>query len=123
VKLQFQPDGWHSVTPRLFTPDVEGLVAFLRSTFDAQGQNHPGRPAEIRIGDSIVMVSDGGGLREASRSFLYVYVENTDETYLRALDAGANAIEPPSETSYGDRRATVKDDWGNTWQIATCKRL
>ena len=75
----------------------------------------------MRIGDSIVMVSDGAGLREASPAFLYVYVENTDETYRRALDSGAYSIEPPTDMPYGDRRATVRDVWGNMWQIATYK--
>ncbi|MGH3579353.1 MAG: VOC family protein, partial [Mycobacterium sp.] len=73
----------------------------------------------MRIGDSIVMVSDGGGMREASLTFLYVYVENTDETYRRAIDAGARSIEEPADMPYGDRRAMVQDQWGNTWQIAT----
>jgi len=115
----FKPDGWRSVTPRLLTPDVEGTVAFLRAVFDARGDLNAGRPSEILIGDSIVMVSDGGGVREAMPSFLYVYVEDTEATYRRAIDAGAETLEPPTDMSYGDRRAMVKDPWGNTWQIAT----
>jgi PhnB protein len=116
---QFKPDGWHSVTPRLLTPDVEGMVAFLRAVFDARGDLNAGRPCEMLIGDSIVMVSDGGGVREATPSFLYVYVEDTDGAYGRAVAAGAETLEPPTLMPYGDRRATVKDHWGNTWQIAT----
>jgi PhnB protein len=116
---QFKPDGWRSVTPRLLTPDVEGTVAFLRSVFDARGELNADRPTELLIGDSIVMVSHGGGVREAMPTFLYVYVEDADATYGRATDAGAETIEPPTDTPYGDRRATVKDRWGNTWQIAT----
>ena len=116
---RFRPEGWPTVTPRLFTRDVGGLVAFLRSTFEASGEVHPDRPAEMRIGDSIVMVGDGGGQRAASSAFLYVYVSDADETYRRALAAGARSIEAPTETPYGDRRATVEDPWGNTWQIAT----
>ncbi|HYD45797.1 MAG TPA: VOC family protein, partial [Phenylobacterium sp.] len=49
----------------------------------------------------------------------YVYVPDTDATYQRALEAGARVIEPPSDMPYGDRRATLQDPWGNTWQIAT----
>jgi len=119
MSSQFQPDGWPTVTPRLFTRDVDGMVGFLRSTFDASGEPHPGRPAEMRIGDSIVMVSDGGGPREASAAFLYVYVSDADEIYRRAIEAGARSIEAPIQMPYGDRRATVEDPWGNTWQIAT----
>jgi uncharacterized glyoxalase superfamily protein PhnB len=48
-----------------------------------------------------------------------VYVEDADETYRLAVDAGAALLEKPMDTPYGDRRATVLDSWGNTWQIAT----
>ena len=63
--------------------------------------------------------SDGGGAREAMPAFLYVYVENADESYQRAIAAGALSIERPADMPYGDRRATVRDSWGNVWQIAT----
>lgn len=115
----FQPDGWRSVTPRLITDDVEGLVQFLRSVFAAHRGGHAGAPAEVQIGDSMVMVSDGGGMRAAATAFLYVYVEDTDATYGRAIESGALSIEAPADMPYGDRRATVEDSWGNTWQIAT----
>jgi uncharacterized glyoxalase superfamily protein PhnB len=118
---KFQPTGWSTVTPRIVTDDVDGLVQFLRSVFDARGERHAGRPAEIRIGDSIILVSDGGGLREMMPAFLYVYVQNADSTYQHAVAAGAEAIEEPTDMPYGDRRATVRDSWGNTWQIATRK--
>ncbi|MBP2426773.1 VOC family protein [Bradyrhizobium elkanii] len=65
------------------------------------------------------LISDGGGAREAMPTFLYVYVENADEAYRRAIAAGAESIEPPADTPYGDRRATVRDSWANVWQIAT----
>ena len=116
---QFRPDGWHSVTPRIFTPDVAGLVRFLRTVFDAEGDVRSGAPSEIRIGDSIIMISDGGGLRAIQPAFLYVYVENADAVYRRAMAAGARSIEEPLDTPYGDRRATVEDPWGNGWQVAT----
>ena len=119
---KFQPDGWHTVTPRIIAPEPERLVAFIKDVFRASGEFHPGRPAEIRIGDSMVMVSDGGGLRDPVQAFLYVYVEDTDSTYERAIAANAISMEAPSDMPYGDRRAMVKDRWGNIWQIATHKR-
>ena len=67
----------------------------------------------------MILVSDGGGVREPRKTFLYVYVENTDKTYRRALEAGALTIEKPVDMPYGDRRAMVEDPWGNIWQIAT----
>jgi uncharacterized glyoxalase superfamily protein PhnB len=115
----FQPDGWHTVTPRIIVPDPEGLVRFVKRVFYAEGEFRAARPAEIRIGDSVVMISSGDGLRESMPAFLYVYVDDTDSTYQRAIGAGAISLEEPADMPYGDRRAMVKDAWGNTWQIAT----
>jgi PhnB protein len=119
METHFKPSGWPTVVPRLLTSDVGGLVEFLRATFGARGEVMPGRPAEMWIGDAVVLVSDGGGVREASPTFLYVYVEDADETFALALVAGAAAVEAPADMPWGDRRATVKDGWGNTWQLAT----
>lgn len=119
---KFQPDGWHTVTPRIFVRNPEALIGFIKDIFHASGEFRPGRPAEIRIGDSVVMVSDGAGVREPTGAFLYVYVEDADSTYRRAIAANALSIEEPADMPYGDRRATVKDSWGNTWQIATHNR-
>jgi PhnB protein len=91
----------------------------MKAVFDSTGELHPGRPAEIRIGGSVVMASDGDGIRDAATAFLYVYVEDADATYARALAHGAVSVEAPSDMPYGDRRATIEDPWGNTWQIAT----
>lgn len=117
----FQPDGRHTVTPRIITPDPAGLVAFVKTVFGAGGEHHTDAPSEVALGDSTIMISDGGGLRTATPGFLYVYVEDVDATYRRAIDAGAVSIEAPLETPYGDRRATIRDAWGDTWQIATHK--
>ena len=116
---KFKPDGWRTVTPRIVTKDVAGLVGFLKEVFGGEGALRAGAPTEIKIGDSIVMISDGGGERETIPAFLYVYLENADEAYGRAMNAGAASIENPSDMPYGDRRATVRDPWGNLWQIAT----
>jgi uncharacterized glyoxalase superfamily protein PhnB len=96
------------------------LVEFLKSVFSAIGEYRTAAPAEMKIGDSIVMVSGEGG-REVIPAFLYVYVEDADEVYRRAVGAGAMSIEEPRDTPYGDRRAMVRDAWGNRWQIATCR--
>jgi PhnB protein len=118
---KLRPDGWHTVTPRIVVREPEKLLAFVKYVFQARGDFNPGRPAEVRIGDSVVMISDGGTLRDPFPAFLYVYVEDTDSTYERAIEANAVSIEEPSDMPYGDRRAMVKDGWGNIWQIATYK--
>ena len=114
----FTPEGWHTVTPRIVVHDAEQLVVFLKQVFGAIGEYQQTRPSEVRIGDSIIMISDAG-IRSPMTAFLYVYVDDTDATYLRAIDAGARSIEEPSDMPYGDRRCMVEDKWGNTWQIAT----
>jgi len=112
------PPGWHSVTPRLVVQGAAGLIRFLRQTFDATGDVQCDRPSEIGIGDSVIMISEAG-LREPMPAFLYVYVDDVDATYRRALNAGATSVEEPLDLPYGDRRGTVRDAWGNLWQIAT----
>ena len=67
------------------------------------------------------MVTDATVVREAMPAFLYLYIEDSDGAYRRALAAGAISLEAPADMFYGDRRATVKDPFGNIWQIATHK--
>jgi uncharacterized glyoxalase superfamily protein PhnB len=116
------PHGWHSLTPRIVVNDVAGMVDFLRTAFHATGEASTDRPAIMRIGDSLVMIS-AVGPRAASPAFLYLYVEDADSTYHRALAAGARSLEELADTPYGDRRAMVEDRWGTVWQIATHHRV
>jgi uncharacterized glyoxalase superfamily protein PhnB len=80
--------------------DTVGAVRFLRSVFDGEGEVHVDRPAEIRIGDSLGMVSSAGE-RELFPAFLYVYVADADASYARAVAAGAVTVEEPLDTPYG----------------------
>ena len=114
------PAGWHSVTPRVVVEDAAGLVEFLKRVFGATGELHAVEPSQIRIGDSLLMVSPAGA-REIFPAFLYVYVEDADATFQRALAAGAVSLENVWDTPYGDRRGMVRDPWGNVWQVATRK--
>jgi PhnB protein len=111
------PEGWHTITPRIVVHDAKLLVEFLRQVFDATGDYLDTRPSVIRIGDSLLMISDAG-IRSPMTSFLYVYVDDVDRIYRRAVDAGARVLEEPLDTPYGDRRCMVEDKWSNTWQIA-----
>jgi predicted enzyme related to lactoylglutathione lyase len=110
---------WPALIPRIVTPDDDALVAFVKHVFHATGDPQPGRPTELWIGESVLIISDGGGERAPSAAFLYVYVPDADATYARAIAAGARSLEAPQDMPYGDRRAMVEDRWGNTWQIAT----
>lgn len=111
------PSGYHSVTPRMIVDDVDATVAFLRACFGATGESVPGRPAEMRIGDSMIMVSEVGE-REAFPALLYVYVNDADATYHRGLAAGADSVEQPQDVPWGDRRAIIADRFGNVYQVA-----
>lgn len=109
--------GYRSVTPRVVVDDVLAQVDFLRQVFDATGDVDPGRPTEVRIGDSLLMISSSAE-RAVFPAFLYVYVDDADAAFKRAVSAGASAIEEPVDTPYGDRRAMVRDPFGNVFQIA-----
>ncbi len=115
----YKPADRPAVVPRLFTKDVEGLVVFLKAAFGAKGRIILDRPTELVIGDSVIMVADGGGARKPTSSAFYIYVLDADKVWARALKAGAKNYAEPEDTPWGDRRAIVNDPWGNHWQIAT----
>jgi uncharacterized glyoxalase superfamily protein PhnB len=110
-------DGYRSVTPRIVVDDVAAQVDFLREVFGATADIEAGRPVEVHLGDSLVMVSSGAE-RAMFSAFLYVYVDDADAAFRRAVTAGATVIEEPLDTPYGDRRAMVRDPFGNLFQIA-----
>jgi PhnB protein len=111
------PDGYHSLTTRIVVADLAAQVQFLRDVFDASGDVVEGRPVELRIGDSLLMVTEAGE-RDLFPAFLYVYVDDADATYERAIAAGASIIEAPLDTPYGDRRAMMRDPFGNLFHVA-----
>jgi PhnB protein len=106
------------VVPRIVVDGAEELVAFVKRVFGATGDYLSDRPSFLTIGNTMVMVSDAD-VRAVMPAFLYVYVADADDTYRRAVAAGATSLEEPFDTPYGDRRGMVEDAWGNTWQIAT----
>ena len=119
------PEGYRSVTPYLIAQGAAKILDFVKETFDATeimrmpGPNGTIAHAEFRIGDSILMISDGGEQYAPMPCSLYVYVNSVDETYKRALKAGGTSVKEPADQFYGDRSASVKDSGGNMWGIAT----
>jgi PhnB protein len=119
------PDGFRTVTPYLVVEDVPRLIDFLKAAFGAVETERVDGPggrvahAEVRIGDSIVMM--GGAMERfpAIQTMLYVYVPDADAVYGQALQAGATSVMEPANQFYGDRSGGVKDPAGNTWWIAT----
>jgi PhnB protein len=121
------PDGYHTVTPYLVVEGVEELIDFLKQAFDAvETERIPGPDGkvghgEVRIGDSVVMMGEASGEWKPMPGMIYLYVNDTDATYKRALEAGATSVMEPADQFYGDRNAGVKDASGNMWWIATRK--
>ena len=120
------PDGYHTVTPYILVQGAEKLIDFLKSAFDAKETFRMSMPggaighAEIKLGDSVIMLSEAqGGENKPMPTGIYLYVQDCDTTYKRALEAGATSIMQPTDQFYGDRSANIKDQFGNHWYIAT----
>lgn len=119
------PEGHHSVTPYLVVDDAARLMAFLRDAFQAvevhrmTGPDGRVRHAQVKLGDSMVMMGEPQGQGKPLPCALYLYVENADAVYQRALKAGATSIMEPADQFYGDRHGGVTDPFGNQWWIAT----
>jgi PhnB protein len=119
------PEGYRMVTPYLVVADGEGLLAFLRSAFQAEVVSRSVRPdgsianAEVRVGDSMVMLAEAREPWKPMPTGFYLYVPDTDVVYRAALAAGGSSLMEPADQFYGDRNAGVQDPWGNNWWIAT----
>ena len=114
---------YRTVTPYLVVSDADGELAFLKAAFGATElncQRHPDNTvmhAEITIGDSLVMLGQAGGPWMPRPAALYLWVEDVDSTYARALEAGAKSESAPEDKPYGHRNAGVIDRNGVTWWI------
>ncbi|HSB15690.1 MAG TPA: VOC family protein [Bryobacteraceae bacterium] len=119
------PEGYHTVTPYLVVPGAGRLIEFLKEAFKAEEVERMSQPdgtvmhAEVRIGDSIIMMGESSDKFPAMPAAIYVYVPDVDAVYKRALAAGAASTMEPANQFYGDRNAGVKDPSGNLWWIAT----
>ena len=131
------PDGYHTVTPYLIVEDAAAAIDFYQRAFgaeelyrlpmkDADGRDRIGH-AEIRIGDSHVMLSDewpdmdirGPKSRGGATSSLMIYVDDVDRAYRQAIDAGATQERPPEDQFWGDRMGVLVDPFGQRWSLAT----
>jgi PhnB protein len=119
------PEGYHTVTPYLLVKGVAELLPFLESALGAKVNHQMTRPdgtvghADITIGNSHVMLGETADRWPAMPAMLYLYVEDADAMYQRALDAGGTSIMPMADQFYGDRHGAVADPSGNQWWIAT----
>ena len=101
------------------------MISFLHSAFGAQELGVAKSPegkilhATVRIGNATLEIDEAHGELQPMPCHLHVYVPDTDAAYAQALKEGATTIESPQDKEYGDRSASVKDAWGNSWFIAT----
>jgi uncharacterized glyoxalase superfamily protein PhnB len=127
------PDGYHTITPALALDNAAESIEWYKKTFGAEeigrhlGPDGKVMHAELKIGNSRMMVSDvmpgmkGPKAFGGSPTALWLYVENSDALYNRAIDAGAKVQMPMSDQFWGDRAGSVVDPAGYTWWIATRK--
>ncbi|MGO8943118.1 MAG: VOC family protein [Syntrophobacteraceae bacterium] len=119
------PEGYHTVTPLLSVKGAARLIDFMKKAFEATETYRVPSPdgsvmhAELKIGNSVIMLGEpmeGSFTRPAT---FYVYVQDADATYRAALEAGGESLEGPTDRFWGDRVASIKDFAGNNWMIAT----
>lgn len=122
------PEGYHHVTPYLLVADVGEQLDFLlnalgaeeimRQELDDGTVNH----AEVKLGDSRVMMGRAQASYPPMPAMLYVYVDDVDVAFARAVKGGATAVREPQDEPYGDRAAGVADPAGNQWWLASAGR-
>ncbi len=122
------PEGYHTVTPYLTVQGAAKLIDFLKKAFGAETVHEPHKlpdgkimHAEVKIGDSRVMLSDATEQMPATQTSLYLYVNDVDGVYKRAIAAGGTSTIEPMDQFYGDRSGGLKDPFGNRWWVATHK--
>jgi uncharacterized glyoxalase superfamily protein PhnB len=127
------PEGYHTLTPFLTVRNAERAIEFYKQAFGAQERGVAKGPdgkvmhAEVKIGDSVIMLSDEypefGALSPqsvgGSPMGLHIYIENVDAAFDRAVKAGAQVEMPVADQFWGDRYGKLKDPFGHKWSIAT----
>ena len=132
------PDGFHALTPHLVVREAAKAIEFYKKAFGAEEIARMAAPdgkfvmhAELKIGDSIVMLGDEFPQMQrwvAPQSLkgttiaLHMYVKDVDAAFKRAVDAGATVSMPVMDAFWGDRYGRVTDPWGHEWSLATHKQ-
>jgi PhnB protein len=125
MKAKPIPEGFHTITPYITVHGAKNFIEFLKQAFNAEEMHSYTLPdgtvmhADIRIGNSPLMLSEASEQFKAMPCMLHLYVNDTDATYKQAIEAGAKSLREPEDQFYGDRSAGVMDNHGNMWWIAT----
>jgi PhnB protein len=127
------PEGYHNATPYLIVNDAAAAIEFYKTAFGAKELMRMPKPngkighAEIKIGDSPIMLADEApevGARSprtigGSPVSIFLYVEDVDTTFNKAVKAGAKVQRPLADQFYGDRTGGIEDPFGHVWYVAT----
>jgi PhnB protein len=119
------PEGMHTVNVYLHPHGAPQVIDFLKRAFGAVEVDRAESPdgvvhhSRMRIGSSVVEMGEAHGEFQPMPTMLYLYVEDCDALYRRAVEAGATSLNPPADQTYGDRSAGVQDPFGNQWYLAT----
>jgi PhnB protein len=119
------PEGLRTVTPFLHPRGADRMIDFLKEAFGAEEESRTQSPdgvihhATVRIGDSMIEMGEAHGQWQPMATTLFMYVEDVDSLYQRAVAAGAVSHSVPADQPYGDRVAGVTDPFDNLWYIAT----
>jgi PhnB protein len=135
AKVKPVPEGFHTVTPYLAVDDGARAIEFYQQAFGAKERMRMPGPdgkishAEITIGDSIIMLGPSpanSGVRSpqslgSSTVSIFLYLEDVDSTFKKALSAGAKEAQPLADQPWGDRYGRLTDPFGHSWSLATHK--
>jgi PhnB protein len=125
------PDGYHSVTPYLIIKGANRAIEFYKNSFGAQeimrfpGPNGTIGHAELRIGDSVIMLADEQQSHRGPEAFggspvsLMIYVPDVDKAFKQAIANGAKETRPVQDQFYGDRSGNLVDPFGHVWTVST----
>jgi PhnB protein len=125
MTVRHVPAGHNAVSPYLVTQDAAAVIRMLREIFDGDEIHRSLRPdgtirhAEVRIGDSVIMIGQASGDFPAMPCMIHVYVPDCDAAYARAVSLGLEPLRAPATQPWGDRSAGVRDPGGNQWWFAT----
>src|SRR5262245_59713569 len=123
------PDGYHTITPYFAVRDAATLMDFLKRAFDAEELEKLAMPdgtvmhGQMKVGDSMVMIGQvpPDSNHPLMHAMLYMYVNDADAAYRKAMQAGGKSVMEPADQFYGDRSGAVEDPAGNQWWMATRK--
>jgi PhnB protein len=126
MAIKYIPDGVHTITPFLTVSDAAALFDFIlrgldnvKTIHEMKGADGTIWHADLKIGDSHLMLGQARKPEDAVQSMLYLYVPDCDAAFRKALAAGGTVHSEVQTQFYGDRHGCVKDPCGNQWWFAT----